>query len=987
MRVRSLRFHLLALSLIPLILLAADGIFLLKQVERAGRIQTEDQLLATARALSSAADGELQGATGILIALRASEAMARHDWKAVDAQARAAVSSPDAWVVVMDRTGRQLVNTKLAQGATLPSGPNPSWLWRLLDAGRPRVCNLTRGYVEPSIVCVDVPFMRNGRAEYDLAMIIKPHLFQSIIDRQHIRPGNRAALLDRRWKVIWRNSEPERFVGQTARAELRSSIARMSFGTGESPSLEGVPMLDAFSRSSLSGWTFVVAVPLAAIHARPGRTLSYGLFSGIALLLLGAAMAFLLARRLVRAVEELSSMSAEFHKGVRARFRASGLEEIDEVGRSLEAAFAARQASEERFAFAQEVGGIGSWDWDVLNDEGHVSETYKTMHGLTEVPGPLKLQQVLDVIHPDDLSGYLERLAAARGRLEPSSNEYRVICPDGAMRWIAARGRPIVDESGRYVRAVGVALDVTAERRAELELRELNVELEARVEARTSELARTERRFRAIFDTSYQMTALARLDGSVLLANQAALDVVKATQDKVRGRRIWHAGLWAANPVERAKIKESLKRVRAGEFVRYEVQLQLGDTRRAFDFSMKPVVDDLGSPVLIVVEGRDITELKRTEEALRQAQKLESIGQLTGGVAHDFNNLLTPIIASLDMLQRRRVGSEREQRWIDAALQSAEKAKTLVHRLLAFARRQPLRAVPVDLRRLVEGMADLLASTSGPRIRVAVEIEPNLPPVNADPNQLEMAILNLWVNARDAMPDGGRLTIAARVARAGISAEPDLAPGSYVRVSVADTGSGMDEATRQRAIEPFFSTKGSGKGTGLGLSMVHGLAAQLGGGLSIKSRVGLGTTVELWLPVADPVVSTVQLAPAELMQENAKCVLLVDDDKLVRASTAEMLSELGYAVVEASSAEDALRIAQSGVTFDIVVTDHLMTGMTGAELAREVYARWPDVPVLIVSGYADVDAIAPDLQRLAKPFRQAELGLVLQTLVAQRRSG
>jgi signal transduction histidine kinase len=246
-------------------------------------------------------------------------------------------------------------------------------------------------------------------------------------------------------------------------------------------------------------------------------------------------------------------------------------------------------------------------------------------------------------------------------------------------------------------------------------------------------------------------------------------------------------------------------------------------------------------------------KLQEAEDALRQSQKMEAMGSLTGGVAHDFNNLLTPIVGALDLLQRKGVGGERAQRLIAGAIHSADRAKTLVQRLLAFARRQPLQPVAVDIAGLVEGMAELLASTTGPQVHVVVDVAKDLPPANADPNQLEMALLNLGVNARDAMPDGGTLRISAT--RDSVRApRGTLKLGHYVRLSVADTGFGMDEATLARAAEPFFSTKGVGKGTGLGLSMAHGLAAQLGGALTIQSRQGAGTNIELWLPISAAVL-------------------------------------------------------------------------------------------------------------------------------------
>ena len=392
--------------------------------------------------------------------------------------------------------------------------------------------------------------------------------------------------------------------------------------------------------------------------------------------------------------------------------------------------------------------------------------------------------------------------------------------------------------------------------------------------------------------------------------------------------------------------------------------------------------------VNFIAIGRDLSEdkareeeLLQTQEALRQSQKLESMGQLTGGVAHDFNNLLTPIIGSLDLLMRRGLGSERERRLIDGALQSAERAKTLVQRLLAFARRQPLQPKAVALDDLVTGMASLVSSTIGPKIDLRVNIADDLPPARADANQLEMAILNLSVNARDAMPAGGELTISASRASVRGRHPAGLRVGHYVRLSVADTGVGMDEATRARAIEPFFSTKGIGKGTGLGLSMAHGLAAQLGGGLTIISAPGEGATVELWLPVSpDAIGSDDQIRVLPRISVARGTALLVDDEELVRMSTADMLNDLGYDVVEAKSAEEALHLIEAGVAPTILVTDHLMPGMNGEELARSLRTRMPDLPVLIVSGYAEAEGIAPDLPRLTKPFRNAELADRLETI-------
>jgi CheY-like chemotaxis protein len=263
-------------------------------------------------------------------------------------------------------------------------------------------------------------------------------------------------------------------------------------------------------------------------------------------------------------------------------------------------------------------------------------------------------------------------------------------------------------------------------------------------------------------------------------------------------------------------------------------------------------------------------------------------------------------------------------------------------------------------------------------VKVVVDVPEGLPPAIADQNQLEMALLNLSVNARDAMPDGGTLTVSAASETVAAGHRAKLKPGDYVRLSVADTGAGMDEATVARAVEPFFSTKGIGKGTGLGLSMVHGLASQLGGSLAIASRPGLGTRIELWLPAsAEAAEAAEQSGTAALGAKAIGTALLVDDEELVRATTSDMLADLGYEVVEAASAEEALKALNEGLRIDLLVTDHLMPGMTGVDLARRVREQRPGTPVLIVSGYAEAEAIAPDLPRLTKPFRQAEMAVAL----------
>jgi len=371
---------------------------------------------------------------------------------------------------------------------------------------------------------------------------------------------------------------------------------------------------------------------------------------------------------------------------------------------------------------------------------------------------------------------------------------------------------------------------------------------------------------------------------------------------------------------------------------------------------------------------------------LHEAQKLETLGQLTGGVAHDFNNLLTPITGALDLLQKKYGDSDpRSGRLLTNALQAADRAKTLLQRLLGFARRQSLMTKPVDIAGLLSGMRDLISSAVGPTIEVHLRHDPALQAALADPNQLELAILNLAVNARDAMPDGGPLTILAEEVAMGPRSSPKLTPGLYVRLSVIDAGCGMDPETLTRAIEPFYSTKEFGRGTGLGLSMVHGLAAQLGGGFDLTSAPGEGTRVDLYLPIADEAAPAEQRSAVEPLQAIGRRlnVLLVDDEDLVRTATAEMIRDLGHSVAEADGALEALGRLDRGFDADVVVTDYMMPGMDGGALARRIAETHPDVAVLLITGYTGPTNDVMHLPRLAKPFGQSEIAASIAALFAE----
>jgi signal transduction histidine kinase len=369
---------------------------------------------------------------------------------------------------------------------------------------------------------------------------------------------------------------------------------------------------------------------------------------------------------------------------------------------------------------------------------------------------------------------------------------------------------------------------------------------------------------------------------------------------------------------------------------------------------------------------------------LFEAQKMDTIGRLTGGVAHDFNNLLMAVLGSLTLLEKRLPEEPQCRRLLHNAVQGAQRGAALTQRLLAFSRRQELKPEPVNFAELVSGMGELLKRALGLGIELTCQFPSTLPPVMVDANQLELALLNLALNARDAMPSGGVLTITASeetIAAEGV--DPVLKPGDYVRTRICDTGVGMDDATLAKATDPFFTTKGPGKGTGLGLSMVHGLAAQSGGLLRIDSSPNVGTTVELWLPRAKTTAVLVPRSEHLTPQLAAKpCkVLLVDDDLLVLTGTAALIEDLGHTTIEVQSAAEALSKLASGVEVDVVITDHAMPNMTGLQLAQCIQEKHPGLPIILATGYAELPSDPAMLRvlKLGKPCSQNDIAVAIQT--------
>ncbi|HYD68628.1 ATP-binding protein [Azospirillum sp.] len=730
----SIRQRLIVFTMVLLapVVLAA-GAFVLHDYgrERAAR---ERGLQETARALALAVDRQLGQAEAMLRALATSPHLASGDHEALHRQARAAAPE-GTWVVAQDSQGRMMWNGSVPFGTPMPEQPVPE-ARSVLETGRVHVSDMRVGRVTGrGVVGVNVPVVEDGKPTRVLSLIIPPSQFRRVLSEQGLEPSWVGTVLDRKGTVIARTRASEQFEGRSATPDLLARLAEAPEGVMPSASLEGDPTLVAYSRSPVYGWTFVIAVPRAEVEGPVRRSLLWLAAGGLAIVALAALLAALLARTIARPVEALAGRAAALGRGEPLAPLATGLTEVDAVGRALH--------------------------------------------------------------------------------------------------------------------------------RAGEELRRTNEALEERV-------------------------------------------------------------------------------------------------------------------------AQAVAEVERTQAVLVQAQKLDAIGQLTGGVAHDFNNLLQALSGCLQMLDRR-TSEPRSHELIRAGLQAVDRGAKLTQQLMAFARRQALRPEPTDVRDRLLGMSELLARALRADIRMDVDFAPGLWPVLVDPTQLELAVLNIVVNARDAMPDGGRLHIAAANVDLDAATDPEGLSGSFVRIDLADSGMGMPPDVLARVFEPFFTTKPVGKGSGLGLAMVYGFARQSGGAVRLSSAPGQGTTVILLLPRATgaPCAAAVRTGAAE--PSAGRRVLQVEDDAIVGNMTAAALTELGYTVVRAGNADEALAVLAEVDGVDVLFTDVVLPGgQSGIDLAREARRRVPDLPVVLATGYSESFAGAESLPVLPKPYRLEALVAALESAMAER---
>ena len=585
-------------------------------------------------------------------------------------------------------------------------------------------------------------------------------------------------------------------------------------------------------------------------------------------------------------------------------------------------------------------------------------------------------------IHPEDVDRIVAESIAGEAAMQRFTLEGRYLRHDGEYRWIRSVSQPRFGPDGDLSGFIGVGTDITVRKEAELELMRL-------VDERTAQLAASEAQFRAVFEAALEVMVLLEPDGTVIAVNNRREVWRHPNPEDAIGTKLWDAPTMRGFPQHRAVMKEGIRKAARGEVFTTEVKMEREKMPTAFlDVSVQPVRSADGSIIYLLFEARDITELKIAQEQLRQSQKMEALGQLTGGIAHDFNNLLTVVVGGLDLIAKR-ADDAKLKRYAENALAAAERGARLTGQLLAFSRVQRLEVRPTQVAPLIESMRPLLRNVLGPGITKTFDLDEEMLPVMADPTQLEVAVLNLAINARDAMTDGGVLHFTSR--KVEVTSDSELDDGSYIELTISDTGAGMTENVASRAFEPFFTTKEVGKGTGLGLSMVYGMARQSGGTARIESAPGLGTAVKLYFKEAEGAAPTERVGAAGESEEAAAAhhsasVLVIDDDPDVRGFIVATLEEQGYRVHQAGDGREGLAQLDRAEP-DLVILDFIMPGLSGAEVASRILRKQPELPILFVSGYSETEAVkrvAPNAPLLAKPFRADALEKAVRAALSER---
>jgi PAS domain S-box-containing protein len=931
--------------------------------------------LELARTMSRLVDGELQARIAALETLTTSRALTTDDLARFRDKAEAviALQIPGASIELVTEDGREIVNTSLRPDAPVPTRGNLGSLQRAFATGDPQVSSLYQSVTGKPVVAIDVP-AKDALGKIVYVVSLHPNLdtFVDLIRRQRLPPTWVVSIFDRNGVNIARVPNGDKFRGSKASDSFFAALQSRSEGILDTTSLENIALLTTFAHSEQFSWAVALGVPRAELVdpiVAGARTTA---IVGAVMLGFSLMLAVFASRRIAGPFRALRRLAAIGEDDALPDLAPTGLPEADEVAEALHSAEEERRRSRAaervlRAGIESIPEGIAIYDAEdrlVMCNDGYrnlfVGRAHHVVVGarfedMVRAAASGRPGAALGRTHEDWISDRL------RDHRDPSAAAEQEL-PDG--RWVLVRNRALADGG-----LVGLRVEITALKLAEQALRG------------------TEARFRDVVES---------VPNGILIVNgRGAIEMVNAQTEYIFG---YTRAELIGQPVEMLlpqRIRAAHPALRDRFFTEPRARLMgvgrdLQGCRKdgsefPLEVGLSPIETDSGMMVLASIV--DIADRRRTEEQLRQSQKMEAIGNLTGGMAHDFNNLLGIVILNLD-LARGMVEAEGElSETIKEAHDAAWRGADLTRRLLAFARRQPLRPARIDVSALVADTVRLLRRLLGEDIEVTADLAEDVWPVTADPAQLESALANLANNARDAMPRGGRLIVTTANCRLDddyAASHDDVTVGDYVMIEVTDTGTGMSPEIRAQIFEPFFTTKEAGKGTGLGLSMVFGFMRQSGGHINVYSEPGAGTTFRLYLPrsaVEGPVVETAASAPSAMGA--GETVLVVEDNASVRRAVLRQLRQLGYVVVECERAVAALAVLQHQPV-DLLFTDIVMPGgLDGVELARLAHERWPDLKIVLTSGFpqARVDEngdLLASFQLLSKPYSREQLSAALR---------
>ncbi|HTT80599.1 MAG TPA: PAS domain S-box protein, partial [Stellaceae bacterium] len=1013
-----------------------------------------------------------------------------------------------ASIELVDRDGREIVNTRLPPGAAPPLRFDLASLRRVFATGRPAVSDVFNSPAGTGpVIAIDIPVGgADGQVRYVLGMHPRLDEFAEIIRRQDPPAGWVAVVTDRRGAVVARIPGGSGSIGRNAARSLLSPLWTQHTGIAETTSPAGVALQWAFSDGGRFGWAVAIGAPRAALVARAQSAAFATLAVGSGILAISFLLAIIAARRIAGPIATLRRLAAASDRDAWVKPQPTGVPEVDEVAEALFVAEDERRRSRRAEMLLRD--GIESIPegfaiYDPQDRLVMCNDNYRRLF-------PCNPDQIEPGARFEDLvragladlyavapAGDAEAWVAAqmRDHLDPEAvTEQRLA--NG--RWALVRNRRLSNGG-----TAGLRIDITSLKAAEEDLRDA----QRRSEEASAALHRSEERFRSIFDSVSEGIFIVSVTGVFTGVNAGGSAMLGYAPGELIGADVgtissgeppytqhdamtWHRQAIASGQTQRfdwqckardgrffwaevalrsatiggeevilAMVRDVTARRAVEDQLRHTQRIaQLGsdvrnlqtdeavwsdETYRIFGVERdsfvpstanvidlvhaedRPYVLDLrkkitqgdcpatcefrivrpdgatrqlyreneivrdaaGQPMLLVATIQDITERRRIEEQLRQSQKMEAIGNLTGGMAHDFNNLLGIIVGNLDIARERLGGDADLREIVGEALDAAWRGADLTRRLLAFARRQPLRPARVALNELIGDAVRLLRRLLGEDIEVTLDLDEAVWPVVVDPAQLEASLANLATNARDAMPKGGRLIIATANRQLDadyVATHPDATVGDFAMIEVSDTGCGMTAEVQRQIFEPFFTTKETGKGTGLGLSMVFGFLRQSNGHVNVYSEAGVGTTFRLYLPCAVGAAATSDAAAAQPLPHGAgQTVLVVEDNLGVRRVVGRQLRDLGYRVVDCDGASAALDFLQSQ-RIDLLFTDIVMAGgLDGVELARLARERWPALKVVLTSGFPQSrldgeNAPVGDMALLSKPYRKEDLAAALR---------